>query len=77
MSDAYVIKINKAAAGVAARCDEGFRFYAVDGEFRALKGRIFKSAEEARSSVNDLRKCAARVLNMKRSSGHFARNETR
>jgi hypothetical protein len=49
MSDAYVIEVKSAAAGLVVRAHDrhGFRFFAALPEFAGLEGRCFRSPQEA------------------------------
>ena len=59
MYHAYIIEVGEEAVGVVARDACGYRFYAAKNSFRSLEGRIFRSAESARSAALDLHRRAA------------------
>jgi hypothetical protein len=49
MSDAYIIEVRSAAAGLVVRAHDrhGFRFFASLPEFAGLEGRCFRNPQEA------------------------------
>ncbi|ATQ68329.1 MULTISPECIES: hypothetical protein [Methylosinus] len=54
MSDAYILELGVEPVGLVTREDDGYRFYAAKRSFRALEGRVFDSAENARDAAVDL-----------------------
>jgi hypothetical protein len=56
MSEAYVIEIDGAAAGVAVRVRRSFRFYASDAAFGCLEGRIYTQPESIERAAKDLKR---------------------
>ncbi|WP_159730081.1 hypothetical protein [Methylosinus sp. Ce-a6] len=69
MSDAYIIELGEEAVGVVARDSNGYRFYAAKQSFRPLEGRLFHSAENARSAALELRREAPPRLSALTSLG--------
>jgi hypothetical protein len=72
MSDAYIIELGEEAVGVIARDVNGYRFYAAKQSFRPLEGRLFHSAETARSAALELRREAPPRLSALTSLGLVA-----
>ena len=54
MSDATIIEIRGKAAGIVARTDKGFAFYAATGPFYALENRSFRSPRHAEKAALEL-----------------------
>ena len=51
MSDAYVIEISGEPAGIVARLNKGFAFYAARTPFHRLEAQVFRSPLEAEKAV--------------------------
>lgn len=51
MSTAYVIEVRGETAGIIAREERGFRFYASSNRFNALEGEAFSSPRQAERAV--------------------------
>jgi hypothetical protein len=47
MSDTYIIEVRSKAAGIVARDQGGYRFFAATQDFNRLEGRLFRNAREA------------------------------
>jgi hypothetical protein len=62
MPEAYIIEIDDRTAGIIARDQRGYRFYASDRNFDGLEGREFRNARDAER--------AARALLRQRSQTH-------
>jgi len=54
MSDAYVIEIAGEPAGIVARLNRGFAFYAARTPFHRLEARQFRSPADAERAVRTL-----------------------
>lgn len=51
MSNAYVIEVHSAAAGLVVRERGGFRFFSATRDFAALEGRSFRNPHEAEKAA--------------------------
>ncbi|MDJ1158159.1 hypothetical protein QNA08_07930 [Chelatococcus sp. SYSU_G07232] len=50
-SDAYVIEVAGRTAGIVARGERGFHFFAASRTFDALDGRVFRRPNDAERAV--------------------------
>jgi hypothetical protein len=64
MFHAYIVEVGEEAVGVVARETNGYRFYAAKQSFRSLEGRVFASAESARTAALDLRRQAGSLASV-------------
>jgi hypothetical protein len=48
---AHLIEVGRRALGVVAAASGGYRFFAFESELSFLEGRLFESADSARSAV--------------------------
>jgi hypothetical protein len=51
MSNAYVIEVRSAAAGLVVRERGGFRFFSATNDFAGLEGRSFRNPQEAEKAA--------------------------
>lgn len=58
--EAFVIETFDVAAGVVVRQENGYRFFAANGDFQSLDGSVFKSPKAAQRAAELMRQAAAR-----------------
>lgn len=51
MSNAYIIEVRSAAAGLVVRDRNGFRFFSAAPDFAGLDGRAFRNPQEAEKAA--------------------------
>ena len=54
MPEAYIIEIENRTAGIVARDQRGYRFFASDRDFDQLEGRAFANARNAERAARAL-----------------------
>jgi hypothetical protein len=54
MPEAYIIEIDDRTAGIIARDQRGYRFFASDRNFDGLEGREFRNARDAERAARAL-----------------------
>ena len=59
MSQAYVIEDRGRTAGIVARDQSGFRFYASERAFYRLEGQFFRTTRDAEKAVRAISKAPA------------------
>lgn len=54
MPEAYIIEIDDRTAGIIAKDQRGYRFFASDRSFDGLEGREFRNARDAERAARAL-----------------------